>query len=75
MIVGGKQKVLSCYRTFLAETLKDSIMDIEELQEFIKQEDVVYRSFLAYLHDYGDRPFGYYPGYRKVLQPGFRCSQ
>ena len=29
-------------------------MDIEELQEFIKQEDVVYRSFLAYLHDYGD---------------------
>lgn len=54
MIVGGKQKVLSCYRTFLAETLKDSIMDIEELQEFIKQEDVVYRSFLAYLHDYGD---------------------
>lgn len=54
MIVGGKQKVLSCYRTFLTETLKDSITDIEQLQEFIKQEDVVYRSFLANLHDYGD---------------------
>lgn len=54
IIVGGKQDVLSCYRTFLAETLKDSITDIEELQEFIKQEDIVYRSFLSYLHDYGD---------------------
>lgn len=54
MIVGGKQEVLSCYRTFLAKTLKDSITDIEELQEFIKQEDIVYKSFLTYLHDYGD---------------------
>lgn len=49
-----KQNVLSCYRTLLTETLKDSIENIQELQEFIKKEDAMYRSFLVFLHDYSD---------------------
>lgn len=49
-----KNDALSFYRLMLSDALNDSIECIEDLQDFIRKEDVAYRGFIANLDSYGD---------------------
>lgn len=51
---GGKEQLLSAYRTFLSETQRKGIHGHGDLTRFIEREDAVFRTFLARLNDYND---------------------
>lgn len=51
---GGKEQLLSAYRTLLSETQRKGIHGHDDLTGFIKKEDAVFRAFLARMNDYND---------------------
>ncbi len=54
--VSDKQSILKRYRYFLAETKKQGIHNTQELLQFIKQEDFLFRSFLSHLYEMDNEP-------------------
>lgn len=48
---GGKQQILSKYRTFLSETIRDGIHNHDDLTAYIGKEDALFRAFLTHLHE------------------------
>lgn len=48
---GGKRQVLAKYRALLSETLRKGIHSREDLTEYIRKEDALFRAFLTHLHD------------------------
>lgn len=48
---GGKQQILSKYRTFLSETIRDGIHGHDDLTAYIGKEDALFRAFLTHLHE------------------------
>jgi hypothetical protein len=51
---GGKEQLLSAYRTLLSETQRKGIHGHSDLTRFIGKEDALFRAFLARLNDYDD---------------------
>lgn len=51
---GGKEQLLSAYRTLLSETRRKGIHSHDDLTRFIEKEDALFRAFLARLDDYND---------------------
>lgn len=51
---GGKEQLLSAYRTLLSETQRKGIHGHGDLTRFIEKEDALFRAFLARLNDYND---------------------
>lgn len=51
---GGKEQLLSAYRTLLSETQRKGIHGHSDLTRFIEKEDALFRAFLARLNDYDD---------------------
>ncbi len=51
---GGKEQLLSAYRTLLSETQRKGIHGHDDLTRFIEKEDALFRTFLARLNDYDD---------------------
>ena len=54
--ISDKQSILMRYRYFLKETKKSGIHSTEELLQFIKQEDFLFRSFLSHLYEMDNEP-------------------
>ena len=48
------KNIVSVYKTFLAQTLKSGINSKDELFDFIREEDRLFRSFLAHLPELAD---------------------
>lgn len=48
---GGKRQILSKYRAFLSETIRDGIHGHDDLTAYIGKEDALFRTFLTHLHD------------------------
>ena len=48
------KNIVSVYKTFLAQTLKSGINSKDELLDFIREEDRLFRSFLAHLPELAD---------------------
>lgn len=48
------KNTVSAYKTFLAQTLKSGINSKDELLDFIREEDRLFRSFLAHLPELAD---------------------
>lgn len=48
---GGKQQILSKYRAFLSETIRNGIHDHDDLTTYIGKEDALFRAFLTHLHE------------------------
>lgn len=51
---GGKEQLLSAYRTLLSETQRKGIHGHSDLTRFIEKEDALFRAFLTRLNDYND---------------------
>ncbi len=51
-----KMRTLTVYRNFLTNVNHDGVETAEQLQEVIKTEDVIFRTFLSHLDSYGDTP-------------------
>lgn len=51
---GGKEQLLSAYRTLLSETRRKGIHSHGDLTGYIEKEDALFRAFLARLDDYND---------------------
>lgn len=51
---GGKEQLLSAYRTLLSETQSKGIHSHDDLTRFIEKEDALFRAFLGRLDDYND---------------------
>ncbi len=66
---GGKEQLLSAYRTLLSETQRKGIHGHSDLTRFIGKEDALFRAFLARLNDYDDMDLS---AIRKNAAP--RCS-
>ena len=49
-----KNRILSRYRKLLAETLIYGIHDKDDLESYVKKEDVIFRAFLAHLNGFED---------------------
>lgn len=49
-----EKNIVSVYKTFLAQTLKSGINSKDELLDFIREEDRLFRSFLAHLPELAD---------------------
>lgn len=48
---GDKWQILSKYRAFLSETIRDGIHGHDDLTAYIGQEDALFRAFLTHLHE------------------------
>ena len=48
------KNIVSVYKTFLAQTLKSGINSKDEMLDFIREEDRLFRSFLAHLPELAD---------------------
>ena len=48
---GGKQQILSKYRAFLSETIRNGIHSHDDLTAYIRKEDALFRAFLTHLHE------------------------
>lgn len=48
---GDKQQILSKYRAFLSETIRDGIHGHDDLTAYIGKEDALFRAFLTHLHE------------------------
>lgn len=48
---GSKQQILSKYRAFLSETIRNGIHDHDDLTTYIGKEDALFRAFLTHLHE------------------------
>lgn len=54
--VCDKQSILKRYRYFLKETLAKGINSKEEMLQFIRQEDFLFRTFLSHLYEMDNEP-------------------
>lgn len=51
---GTAKNIVSAYKGFLTQTMHSGINDKEELRDFIKEEDRLFRSFLVHLPELAD---------------------
>lgn len=49
---GDKPQTLSTYRALLAGTLRNGIHGMDDLTDYIRKEDAVFRAFLSHLHSF-----------------------
>ena len=55
---GDKAQILSDYRALLSGTLRNGIHGIDDLTDYIKEEDAVFRAFLPHLHQFDKANMG-----------------
>lgn len=55
---GEKPQILSAYRALLVETLRNGIYGMDDLTDFIRKEDAVFRAFLSHLHNFDEANMG-----------------